>query len=76
MEEQFARLQGCYGCCQFTLLRNDANYYEVLNEKVPVSGMIIMMQKEVADRITASQERKHMVHCRLLFNTTWMQKWR
>jgi len=45
-----------------------------LLEQIPLTGMIIMMQKEVAERITAVPEQKHMAHCRLQSNIIWMLK--
>ena len=35
--------------------------------------MVVMMQKEVADRIAAKPERKLMVHYQLLSNILWKQ---
>lgn len=47
---------------------------KLLMDRLPIRGMVVMMQKEVADRITASPELKHMVLCLLLFSTIWRQK--
>ena len=35
--------------------------------------MVVMMQKEVADRIAAKPERKLMAHYQLLSNILWKQ---
>jgi 16S rRNA (adenine1518-N6/adenine1519-N6)-dimethyltransferase len=42
-----------------------------LESKAPIQEMVVMMQKEVADRISANLERKHMVHYPLLFSIIW-----
>ena len=43
---------------------------KLLNDRLPIRGFVVMMQKEVADRITAKRGRKNMVLYQLQYNIT------
>lgn len=43
-----------------------------LLERIPITGMIIMMQKKLQTELQQHQVRKLTVHCRLPFSIIWM----
>ncbi len=47
---------------------------KLLEEDLPVRGIVVMLQKEVGDRIAAGQEQRNMVLYRLPSNIIQRQK--
>jgi len=68
IEEHFPGIDDIVIAANFTLLRDDTNHHEMFRGADPLRTMIVMVQKEVGERLSAQPGRKAMDRCRSLFN--------